>query len=136
MLEPNRLPAPEGDWLDREHIIPFSFEDKNYQGFAGDTIASALAANGVWLLSRSFKYHRPRGVLTMGGEDTNALIQLDGEPNVSADRRLIEPGLRGWGQNCNGSLNRDWASLLGYFDRFLPAGFYYKAFFKIGRAHV
>jgi sarcosine oxidase, subunit alpha len=130
MVEVNRLPAPEGDWLEREHTIQFSFEDKNYQGFAGDTIASALAANGMWLLSRSFKYHRPRGVLTMGGEDTNALVQLDGEPNVSADRRLIEPGLESWGQNYNGSLNRDWASLLGYFGRFMPAGFYYKAFFK------
>ena len=130
MVGTNRLPAPDGDWLDRECAIPFSFEGRSYQGFAGDTIASALAANGVWLLSRSFKYHRPRGVLTMTGEDANTLIQLDGEPNVLADRRLIEPGLRARAQNTVGTLERDWASLLGYFGRFLPAGFYYKAFFK------
>jgi len=130
MVGSNRLSAPSGDWLNRERTIPFFFEGRSYQGFAGDTIASALAANEVWLLSRSFKYHRPRGVLTMAGEDTNALVQWDGEPNVSADRCLIEPGLRGWGQNYTGSLKRDWASLLGCFGRFLPPGFYYKAFFK------
>jgi sarcosine oxidase subunit alpha len=130
MVETNRLPAPDGNWLDRERTIPFSFEGKDYQGFAGDTIASALAANGSWLLSRSFKYHRPRGVLTMAGKDANTLIQVDGEPNVLADRRLIEPGLRACAQNTIGNLERDWASLLGCFGRFLPAGFYYKAFFK------
>lgn len=126
----NRLPAPAGTLLDRGRTISFSFEDKRYQGFAGDTIASALAVNGTWLLSRSFKYHRPRGVLTMAGQDANSLVQLGGEPNVLADRRLIEPELEVKGQNYLGTLERDWGAILGWFGRFLPVGFYYKAFFK------
>ena len=64
-MNPLRLPPPFGAWIDRENPIDFRFESRRFQGFAGDTIASALAANGVRLLSRSFKYHRPRGVLTM-----------------------------------------------------------------------
>jgi sarcosine oxidase subunit alpha len=63
----NRLPAPAGLLLDRERPVSFRFEGESYRGLAGDTLASALAANGEWLLSRSFKYHRPRGVLTMAG---------------------------------------------------------------------
>ena len=125
-----RLPAPAGRLLDRSRQVAFSFEGRGYEGFAGDTIASALAANGQWLLSRSFKYHRPRGVLTMAGQDANTLVQLKEEPNVLADRREIGPGLEVWGQNYTGSLERDRDAWIGWFGSFLPVGFYYKAFYK------
>ena len=89
----NRLPAPAGRLVDRSRTITFSFEGRTFEGLAGDTIASALAANGEWLLSRSFKYHRPRGILTMAGQDANTLVQIGDEPNVLADRREIEQDL-------------------------------------------
>jgi sarcosine oxidase subunit alpha len=111
----NRLPAPAGLLLDRERPVSFRFEGESYRGLAGDTLASALAANGEWLLSRSFKYHRPRGVLTMAGQDANTLVQLKGEPNVLADRLAITEGLD---------------VVMGLAGRFMPVGFYYRAFFK------
>ena len=95
----NRLPEPAGSRIDRGRAIRFGFEGQEYEGFAGDTIASALAANGVWLLSRSFKYHRPRGSMTMAGEDGSALVQVGDEPNVFADTRPIEPGMSVTAQN-------------------------------------
>jgi len=126
----NRLPAPYGQLIDREQQIDFSFEKKSYSGFAGDSIASALAANDQWLLSRSFKYHRPRGALTMAGQDANTLVQLPSNPNALADRETISQDLAVMAQNYSGSLNHDRGALLGLFSRFLPVGFYYKAFFK------
>ena len=125
-----RLPSPYGLLIDRERQIKFSFENKSYQGFAGDSIASALAANNQWLLSRSFKYHRPRGALTMAGQDANTMVQLPSNPNALADKEPLSPGLEVMGQNYSGSLKTDRGALLGLFSRFLPVGFYYKAFFK------
>ena len=81
-----RLPSPYGLLIDRERQIKFSFENKSYQGFAGDSIASALAANNQWLLSRSFKYHRPRGALTMAGQDANTMVQLPSNPSRPVPR--------------------------------------------------
>ena len=130
MSSANRLPAPYGLLLDRSKSITFRFENKRYQGVSGDTIASALAANGQWLLSRSFKYHRPRGVLTMAGQDANSLVQLPADPNVLADREPIAPGLEVSGQNYSGSLERDRDVWIERFSKFLPVGFYYKAFFR------
>ena len=130
MSSSNRLPAPYGLLLNRDKSITFSFENKQYQGFSGDNIASALAANGQWLLSRSFKYHRPRGVLTMAGQDANSLVQLPADPNVLADREAIVPGLEVTGQNYSGSLERDRDAWIERFSKFLPVGFYYKAFFR------
>lgn len=126
----NRLPASTGLYVDHNESITFSFEGKNYTGLAGDTIASALAANNVWLLSRSFKYHRPRGVMSMAGLEADTLVQLDGEPNVAADRRKITPNLQVSGQNYNGSLEKDKNANMGAFSKFMPVGFYYKAFFR------
>ena len=125
-----RLPAPYGLLIDRDQPVRFSFENKTYQGFTGDSIASALAANDQWLLSRSFKYHRPRGALTMAGQDANTLVQLPSNPNALADRESIANDLVVMAQNYSGSLRHDRTSLLGLFSRFLPVGFYYKAFFK------
>ncbi len=124
-----RIEAPKGVLLDRGKPINFRFEGRDYSGYAGDTIGSALAANGVWCISRSFKYHRPRGLLSFAGLEANSLVQLKYEPNVPADRKLIEPGLEVWGQNYTGSLQRDYGTVMGLFSRFLPVGFYYKAFY-------
>ena len=127
---PNRLPAPAGLLVDRDRPVGFRFEGRAYRGFAGDTIASALAANGVKVLSRSFKYHRPRGALTMAGQDANTLVQLEHEPNVLADRHPISEGLEVRAQNVAGSLKRDWGALMGLIGGFMPVGFYYRAFFR------
>ena len=89
----NRLPAPFGAWIDRAETIRFTFEGREIEGLAGDTIASALLANGQSMISRSFKYHRPRSVLTMAGQDSNTLVQVGEEPNCLADQRRIEAGL-------------------------------------------
>ena len=126
----NRLLAPAGLLVDHGRQVGFSFEGKSYRGLAGDTLASALAANDVWLLSRSFKYHRPRGILTMAGQDANTLVQLKHEPNVPADRLPIVERLEAWGQNYTGSLERDEDAFMGRFARFMPVGFYYRAFFR------
>ena len=126
----NRLPAPAGGWIDRDRPIAFSFEGRAVHGYAGDTIASALAANDEWVLSRSFKYHRPRGALSMAGQDANTLVQLPDEANVLADRYPIAEGLAVTGQNYSGSLAHDRRALLDRLGRFLPVGFYYKAFYR------
>lgn len=130
MSSMTRLKAPMGLLIDRDQPLSFNFDGKEYQGFAGDSIASALAGNERWLLSRSFKYHRPRGPLTMAGQDANTLIQLDKEPNVLADRELAVAGAQVQGQNYNGSLDNDRDAVLGHFSRFMPVGFYYRCFFK------
>ena len=126
----NRLDAPAGVLLDRCKEISFRFENRSYTGLAGDTLASALAANGQWILSRSFKYHRPRGALTMAGQDANTLVQLKDEPNVLADRLPISEGLEAWGQNYSGSLEADGDASMGRLGRFMPVGFYYRAFYR------
>jgi len=129
-----RLPAPYGTLIDRERPIRFRFDGECYNGYAGDSIASAMAANGVRVLSRSFKYHRPRGIYALAGNDANCLVQVGPEPNVRADARLIEPGLVVGAQNVAGSLAHDWGRAVEYLGRFLPVGFYYHAFYKPGRA--
>ncbi|MCE0777524.1 2Fe-2S iron-sulfur cluster-binding protein [Pseudomonas sp. NMI542_15] len=126
----SRLPAPMGLLIDRNQPLHFSFDGKAYQGFAGDSIASALLANGRFLLSRSFKYHRPRGPLTMAGQDANTLVQLPNEPNVLADTHLLENGVQVTGQNFNGTLDNDKDAYLGKFSKFMPVGFYYRSFYK------
>lgn len=125
-----RLPLPYGLLIDRSKPIHFEFDHQPYQGFAGDSIASALIANQRWIMSRSFKYHRPRAPLTMSGQDANTLIQLKHEANVLADTTTIQQGLVVEGQNFNGSLLKDSDAVLGHFSRFMPVGFYYRAFFK------
>lgn len=130
MSAANRLPAPLGLLIDRDRPVTFDFDGKPCQGLAGDSIASALLANGRWLLSRSFKYHRPRGPLSMAGQDANSLVQLPDEPNVLADMQPLAAGIAVAGQNYAGSLDRDRDALLGHFSRFMPVGFYYRSFYK------
>ena len=124
----SRLPAPFGAWIDRSKPVAFSFEGKPIEGFDGDTIASALLANGQTMISRSFKYHRPRSVLTMAGQDANTLVQVGDEPNCLADKRRITPGLKVEAQNYVGSFEDDKGRFTELVERFLPVGFYYKSF--------
>ncbi|MDO9624791.1 MAG: 2Fe-2S iron-sulfur cluster-binding protein [Pseudomonas sp.] len=130
MTSLSRLPAPMGLLIERDQPLTFEFDGQSYQGFQGDSIASALVANGRWLLSRSFKYHRPRGPLTMAGQDANTLVQLPSEPNVLADMHPLSHGLTVSGQNFSGSLDNDRDAVLGHFAKFMPVGFYYRSFYK------
>ena len=119
-----------GELVDYDRPVEFTFEGRSFQGLVGDTIASALAANDRWVLSRSFKYHRPRGVFSLAGWEANALVQVGHEPNVPADREPVVDGAVIEGQNYRGSLDRDSDAIFGRFARFMPVGFYYRAFYR------
>ena len=118
--------------IDRDVRIRFQFDGKGYAGFQGDTLASALLANGVKLMGRSFKYHRPRGVLTAGSEEPNALMEIGTGasmvPNTRATVQEIFEGLEAHSQNRIGPLDRDLLSVNDLLSPFLSAGFYYKTF--------
>lgn len=131
MTDPTqRLSEPAGLLIDRRQTVSFSFEGRSYRGLHGDSLASALFANGEKTLSRSFKYHRRRGVLSMAGQDANTLVTAGGEPNVLADRVQVSEGLQAVAQNTFGNLRRDALAIMNYLGHFLPAGFYYRAFFR------
>jgi len=119
--------------IDRDTVIKFTFDGHNYEGFAGDTLASALLANGVRIFGRSFKYHRPRGVLSAGSEEPNALVEIhEGDqvtPNCRAPMVEIYDAMVATSQNRWPSLRFDLMSVNNLFSRFLSAGFYYKTFF-------
>ncbi|KUM28565.1 sarcosine oxidase subunit alpha [Mesorhizobium loti] len=129
MSQANRL---SGGLIDRSRSINFSFDNKRYTGFAGDTLASALLANGVRLMGRSFKYHRPRGPLTAGSDEPNALVELrEGafrEPNTRATVTELFEGLSATSQNRWPSLAFDALGINDLLSPFFSAGFYYKTF--------
>ena len=123
----------QGGRVDRSRPVSFSFDGTAYQGFAGDTLASALLANGVMLLGRSFKYHRPRGILGAGSEEPNALVSVTRgpgrfTPNLRATGVEIHDGLRAVSQNRWPSLKTDLGAINDRLGMFLPAGFYNKTF--------
>ena len=122
--------AHGGEHIDRTKPLTFRFQGRRYGGFEGDTIASALAGNGVRVLSRSFKYHRPRGIMSLAGCEANTLVEVNRVPNVFAERHRVSDGEAVRAQNYLGSLRFDLHAWTGAFDRFLPAGFYYRAFFR------
>ena len=128
---------PSGGRIDRGRLIGFSFNGEHYTGYAGDTLASALLAHGVRLVGRSFKYHRPRGVMTDGVEEPNALVQLGigatGEPNARATCVEIHDGLVAASQNCWPNVRFDAGAVNGLLGALFPAGFYYKTFMWPGR---
>ena len=130
MSQKNRL--AEGGRIDRDRPLAFDFDGRRYQGFAGDTLASALLANDVHLVGRSFKYHRPRGILSAGAEEPNALVQLRTgartEPNVRATQAELFAGLSAESQNRWPSLQYDVSAVNNLASRILPSGFYYKTF--------
>ncbi len=124
---------PSGGRVDRGRAFRFSFDGNGYQGLAGDTLASALVANGVHLVGRSFKYHRPRGIFAAGAEEPNALISVSREaarhtPNLRATQIELYDGLKAESQNRWPSLPFDLGAVNGALSPLLVAGFYYKTF--------
>lgn len=114
--------------IDRTRQITFTWNGQAHDGYLGDTIASALAASGVRVFSRSFKYHRPRGILTASFHDPNLMVQVGDEPNVRAGHRLVEEAMEVSAQNAWPSLEFDTKGLNRILGRFLTPGFYYKTF--------
>jgi sarcosine oxidase subunit alpha len=125
-----RLDLQPGEVIDRGRRFRFTWNGEAYPAYEGDTIVSALAACGERIFSRSFKYHRPRGLLTASFLDPGCMVQVGDEPNVRGAHRRVEPGMVVSPQNVWPSLRFDVKSANGAFDRFLSAGFYYKTFIK------
>ncbi|MYB88166.1 MAG: FAD-binding protein, partial [Acidimicrobiaceae bacterium] len=126
----SRLGPQPTEVLDRSTKLRFRWNGKRFDGFEGDTIASALAAAGEHVFSRSMKYHRPRGILTADYWDPNLMVQVGDDPNVRAGNRLLEAGMDVRAQNVWPSLHRDIKAANSLFGRFLTAGFYYKTFMR------
>jgi len=121
-----------GGRIDRSRPIRFTFNGRQYQGYQGDTLASALLANHVSLVARSWKYHRPRGILSAGVEEPNALVQLfEGNrtiPNARMTEIALVDGLTASSIHASPSVEFDLKAINGWFSRLIPAGFYYKTF--------
>ena len=119
-------------YINRDKKISFKFNGKKYFGYEGDTLASALLANGIHLVGRSYKYHRPRGFIGAGVDEPNAKVQLyngdETEPNAVATEVELVEGLVAKSQNCWPSVSFDVGAINNLFNKFLPAGFYYKTF--------
>ena len=129
----NNLRVKTSKFIDETYKISFKFNGITYHGFKGDTLASALLVNGIHLVARSFKYHRPRGIMTAGSEEPNAIVQLHNnssrtEPNVRATEVEIYEGLEASSQNCWPNVNFDIGAINNLLSPLLPAGFYYKTF--------
>jgi len=129
-VAPRRLPPQAGEVIDRTRTLAFTWNGRPVAAHPGDTIVSALAAAGVRVLSRSFKYHRPRGVQSATALDPGCLVQVGDEPNVRAAARRVEPGMAVVAQNAWPSLDFDLKAANRLLGRFLPPGFYYKTFMK------
>jgi sarcosine oxidase subunit alpha len=127
------LRTKHGGRIDRTRPVHFTFDGKSFAGYAGDTLASALLANGVHLTGRSFKYHRPRGIVAAGAEEPNALVRIGGTearstPNLRATQVEIYDGVAALSQNRFPSLSFDLGAFNDFLAPVLPAGFYYKTF--------
>jgi sarcosine oxidase subunit alpha len=125
--------TPVGGRIDRQELLPFAFDGRTYQGYRGDTLASALLANGVHMVGRSFKYHRPRGIFSAGAEEPNALVTVGRDaaritPNLRATQVELYRNLNAHSQNRWPSLEFDVGRINDVLSRFFPAGFYYKTF--------
>jgi len=122
----------KGGYINRDKKISFKFNGKKYFGYEGDTLASALLANGIHLVGRSFKYHRPRGFIGAGVDEPNAHVQLYSgaktEPNAIATTVELVDGLVATSQNCWPSVSFDFGAINNLLNKFFPAGFYYKTF--------
>ena len=121
--------------INKDKVISFSWNNKKYQGFEGDTLASALLANNIGVVGRSFKYHRPRGIFSSGVEESGALVTIGSkdkrDPNVRATSQELYDGLRARGQNAFPNVNFDLGEINNYLSRFFAVGFYYKTFMGI-----
>ncbi len=133
MSEPSggwRLPPQPGEVINRGRPVEFTWNGRPVRGYAGDTIASALAAAGERVFSRSMKYHRPRGLLTASFHDPGCMVQVGDEPNVRGAHRLAAGGMAVTSQNTWPSLRLDAKAVNRFAGRFLTAGFYYKTFMR------
>jgi sarcosine oxidase subunit alpha len=125
-----RLPAAPTEKIERGKTVAFSWQGMPMKGLKGDTVASALFANGVRIVSRSLKYHRPRGLYSLDGESGNTMVNIDGECNVRAETTFLTEGMNVLPQNTLGKVEKDLFGILNRFDTFMPAGFYYRKFHK------
>jgi sarcosine oxidase subunit alpha len=123
-----RLPQQPGEWIKRGSRVTFSFEGKTYSAIEGDTVTSALWAAGEKILGRSFKYHRPRGILSLANHDINVMMENGTDINMRADVLPVTEGMALKAVNTGGGVARDYYSVLGWLAPFLPVGFYYKVF--------
>ena len=123
-----RLPPIAGEWIDRTQPLRFRFEGRDFTGFEGDVVSAALWAAGERVLGRSFKYHRARGILSLANHDVNVMVQHGATPNQRACVLPLQDGMDLHAVNTVGGVNDDQARWIGLFARFLPVGFYYKAF--------
>ena len=118
--------------INKDKVINFTWDNKEYSGYEGDSLASALLANNIRIVGRSFKYHRPRGVMSCGVEESGALVTVGSgskrDPNVRATTQELYSGLNATGQNAFPSVNFDFGGINNYLGRFFAAGFYYKTF--------
>nr|MBA3339617.1 (2Fe-2S)-binding protein [Geodermatophilaceae bacterium] len=126
----HRLGPQPGEVIERSSTLDFIWNGVAHSAYPGDTIVSALAAAGVRVFSRSFKYHRPRGLLTASFHDPGTTLQVDDEPNVRAGHRLVESGMQVSSQNTWPSLRFDVKATNQIVGRFLAPGFYYKTFIR------
>lgn len=122
--------AGPAEWIDRSRTIHFTLRGQEYAAHPGDTVSSALLANGETLLGRSFKYHRPRGAFSMANHDINALFSDADDTNIRGDVTPVTDGMALEPVNARGGLARDKDRYLDWFGHFMPVGFYYKAFHR------
>ena len=125
-----RLAPQATELIDRSVTVEFQFDGRTVRAHEGDTIAAALYAAGVSTLSRSFKYHRSRGLLCGAGRCPNCLVSVDGVPNVRACTQRVREGMKVRHQNAWPSLAHDFLSILDRLHWLMPVGFYYKAFHR------
>ena len=126
----SRIAKKRGEWINRDKPLTFEYEGQQVQSYEGDTITSALWANGIKVLGRSFKYHRARGVLSFANHDVNALMTDGEDTNIRADVWPVADGMQLAAVNTDGGVIKDKNKFIDYLSPFLPVGFYYKTFFK------
>ena len=126
----HRLPEADGERLRRDERLSFRLDGRRLEGLGGDTVGSALAAAGVTITGRSFKYHRPRGLRCMTGACPTCMVTVDGVPNVRACLEPLREGMNVERQNALLSADRDLLAVLDRLDFALPAGFYYKVLMR------
>jgi len=129
----NRLQKLPTFRIDAAQTIAFRYKNKTFEGLSGDTVATALYANGIRIFSRSLKYHRPRGLYSLDGECSNTCMQVNGIPNVRTENTLLEDGMRVKAQNVKGTPETDLMGFMDKLDWAMPAGFYYRSMHKPAR---
>ncbi len=126
----HRIAKKRGEWINRDKPLTFEYEGQMVQGYEGDTISSALWANGIKVLGRSFKYHRARGILSFANHDVNALMTDGEDTNIRADVWPVADNSKLQAVNTKGGVYKDKNKFIDHLSPFLPVGFYYKTFYK------